>query len=1294
MTLSVTLVHHPDGVPATHWRRLRDAAPGAHGHELDLQISGAHSPSGAELAGALHRWMAEVADGPGPSSPQLSVAGSDLERIPSGSAQIHPGMVVVLLPRRSSPPTGEGPESGLRLIVERGPDSGQVHLLRRGTHTVGRAAERIRIADPTLRRRDLSICVGSRSVRVRRPEAKAPRRRPTTETWAAGSPLTIGDTTLGLLNTPAPLPTTGAWPPGSESVSEKPPEGRHRMMLIMALVPMVIGIVLVTVTGMWFFLLFSAVSAMVAAATLVDALRRRRRFRRAVRRAAHRWADRAERSMATPGQLASAVGRVGGRPASLGAGAVGRDGQKRQYRVLGCGRARQVPDLELPSGVDQPEDTTVEAPLIVETVAGHVTQITGPLRGLRRTARWLLVQLLIRQTGGRGPVVLDGGARSLQSDLAPNLGDLVHGDSEADTDDLVRSSVTPVLLCVADDLQDHDGEMTPAGHRIARRRRQGWHILVLRPEGHTGDGLPWDVQVDLVSGTRTSRDDLGREVGTAEQAEFDGMSDRTASHLLRRALPSCTGLEGAAGIPDHATEPLPPQLMSASSVAGLTTVLGVSADGRENLDLVMDGPHILIAGTSGSGKSELLKSLMLGWAARYGPDELNFMLFDFKGGSTFRQIDSLEHSLGLVTDLSQAQAERTLEGIRSELTRREKLFLEVDAGDYAEFRRLRPDTALPRILVVIDEFRIFTHELPDTMDELMRLATLGRSLGLHLVLSTQRPQGVVTADIRANIGAVIALRLRGTDESQDLVGGPRAGEISRHRPGRGVISRPGDQSVEFQSVLPVPQETVLKVAPTRTEATPTTPHADPGRDSQVVLEVLTQEVSARGLRRRHTPVLQPLPDKLVLAPDHRTEARIGLVDRPSSQSQDELIFDPATDTSLGLIGEGASGGRQALRAAAHQLLEGLRPVHLYLLDGDGSLDRFADHRRVGAYLTDQDGAEFDHLLLRLKDELTRRRSSPGPHTPLVLLMSGHSQWHAMAQSFGASGMDHLLGTLIAEGQPAGITMVISGGRELASGKLGARLTRRIYLPYGVSQDSRFLWPKMREVDPLPGRGVLHAPDEAPPGSEIQLVQEIDSTSPAPPREDEHRPDIIVRPLPEVFTDDTREAVDEAGPIRVGVREFSLDPAALDLHRVTLILGAPGTGRTNALRVIASQRSAALWVEPQTPIPTHLDAAPDLVLVDDADRCTPTHHRLVEQCLDAGAAVVAAAAPSTAIWGQIPWSHHARSSGEHMLLSPTRRGQSDVFATSVPLLDRPIPGRAVHLKATGPEMIHWPRHTDS
>lgn len=1316
MALSVTVVHRPDALPQRLWQRLRHQAPGDHDHELRLILDGGHSPSGAELAQALSRWIRNtLADTP-PRPLDLRVAGAQLAEIPSGSAQIHHGMVVLLTPKSTTASASSAGPLGLRLCVDQGPDAGAVFPLPRGIHELGRAAPRLRITDPALARHHLSLDVGARAVQIQQNTRGKARR--TSRPWSAQDPLRVGSSTLRLFNGSAPVPPRTPWPVAAEPVSEKPPEGRHRMMLLMAMVPLVIGIVLVTVTGMWFFLLFSAVSGLVALATVIDARRRRRVFSAAIAAAAAQWSRRLEQAAATPGQLGLAAQQARGRPSGLGAGAPGRRSDEAPFRAVRCGTGVITPELTLPSGVEMPRDTVVRAPIILGTGPEAVTEIGGPRRAVMRTARWILTQLLIRPAEERATVLLAGAhAASLVEAELRDFAELHRAVTADDIDVSSDDTVTPVLVLSLNDLPEGDITASALDRQTQHALARGWHVLILAPDGSIGPPprCTASVRIDLSSDTLQVRDTSGTWITDAEEVAADGISSSTAAQMLRRSLPSCTDLRGSGGIPAQVQEPLPERLMTGCATTALEAPLGTSAAGPEQLNLVDDGPHILIAGTSGSGKSELLKGLLLGWAARYSPDELNFMLFDFKGGSTFRQLAALEHSLGLVTDLSQAQAERTLEGIRSELTRRERLFFDAGADDYSDYRRQHPELALPRILVVIDEFRIFSHELPETMDELMRLATLGRSLGLHLVLSTQRPQGVVTADIRANIGAVVALRLRSTDESQELVGAPTAGEISRHLPGRAVLARPGEPPVLFQGALPAPSRQELAVTTLREGA-----HRRPGAAtaasvvpeegdtaggatapdqvrtaSTAAYDQLIEEIAQSTVTRSHTPVLPPLPAELFA--DERPQipgAVIGRVDRPSRQEQQDLLFDPTTSTSLGLIGEGSSGGREAVVAIAHQLLSSPAPCHLYLFDGDDSFTRFAGHRRIGALLGEEHLAEVDHLLLRLKDELTRRRSHPGPHIPLVVLMSGHAQWHALSTSFGASSMDHLLGTLIAEGHEAGITVIISGGRELASGKLGARLPRRIYLPFGVSQDTRFLWPKMRQIDAAPGRGIHLSPEEPATGSEIQLT-----TAPAEAPDEtcaaaQHGPALTVRPLPENLPWEAipgaASHVSAGDEILLGVRQFSLTTATATLHGILLVLGTAGTGKSNALHLIGHQRSDALWVTPTTPVPSSLDAAPTLVLVDDADQCAPEHHRLIEQCIGAGAAVVATAAPTPALWSRLPWSHHARTSGEHMLLSPTQRSHSDVFATPVPLVDRPVPGRAVHLRTTGPEMIQWAR----
>ena len=191
-----------------------------------------------------------------------------------------------------------------------------------------------------------------------------------------------------------------------------------------------------------------------------------------------------------------------------------------------------------------------------------------------------------------------------------------------------------------------------------------------------------------------------------------------------------------------------------------------------DIDLVRDGPHGLIAGTTGAGKSELLRTLVVALAAEVSPDHLSFVLIDFKGGATFDTCARLPHTVGVVTDLDEGLAERALVSLDAEIRRRERLLRGVCADDLAVYRRNATD-ALARLVVVVDEFATLANELPDFLTALVGIAQRGRSLGVHLLLATQRPAGVVTDDIRANTNLRLALRVHDRSDALDVVGDER-----------------------------------------------------------------------------------------------------------------------------------------------------------------------------------------------------------------------------------------------------------------------------------------------------------------------------------------------------------------------------------------------------------------------------------------------------------------------------------------------------------------------------------------
>ncbi|MBO0595047.1 hypothetical protein I2485_08545 [Nesterenkonia sp. E16_7] len=1316
MTLACTVVHAPGSVSESLWNLLRLAAGGAHVHELRILLEGATAPCGTQIDDALHAWVRSVRTAGFPGAPGSDV---DVDRSwvavldqrpladhAADSVSIHQGMVVVLHARSRPTRRASPAPPPLRLCLSTGPDSGWMVRIPRGVHVLGRGTQHrgtadIRINDPRLEPCHASITVSAEQVMLTRP-GTAP------QVLRTDAPVSVGGSRVELVQDvpPAALPRT--WPLPPVHVCQEAPAGRHRTMLLMSLAPLVVGIVLVLVTGMWIFLLFSAASALIAVVTLLVAHRHRRRFRRTVRAGAAAWGRQRRDLLAPPGASIRALRARSHPRSSL---TCTEDGGV----VVTVGEAKIDAELQGPGDaealVDLPE-LSVSTATALALRGSECTVLLGPSREQLSVLRWILAQLT-HHFGTAPQVVLAAGpdqiAGAQSADLlsVTELRDYTHV-SVVPRNNLHTTLTTrglrpaagtaPVLLSPA--------QLDPVHIRAALDA--GWHVIVPAQPARAQDStnraseqqapLPrasdgW--QVDLVSG-QIHRIEAGAARRVATGLVPDGLSRRTLHHHLRLGLPRISGEAAETAVPMQCTAAVPDPLMAGSAHLRLETLLGRGAAGEELLDLVEDGPHILLAGTTGAGKSELLKSMLLGWASRYDPSELNFLLFDFKGGSSFQHLARLEHTLSLVTDLTQAQADRALEGVRSELTRRERMFLESGATDYADFRRSRPDRPLARLLVVFDEFRIFTQELPAAMDELLRLATLGRSLGLHLILTTQRPQGVVTADIRANIGSIICLRLRSDDEARELVGTAEPAHIPRGLPGRGVIQRPGEPPAPFHAVQLRERSEKLTARP---ERAPRPAGAAWRETTPQLVKALDAHIRRRQVRRPHTPLLPPLPE-LLRAPLPAEEILLGLLDDPAQQAQRLLHLDLSAGEGVALLGEAGSGGTVCVDSLVRQLLARPGPVHIYLLDGDHSLQGFRSHPRVGSWVTTEHLQEAAHLVSELHRLVVGRRVDPSRERfPLVLVLTGHSRWHGSAYAAGGGDLEYDLGALISEGIGYGLSVLIAGGRELALGRLGSRLPRRIYLPYGVSEDVRHLWPKLRVTDRLAGRGVLITADVPAPGLTLQLVtgtleqsSESSATELIPPVS---RPMLRVQPLPDSVELPALER--ESGALLLGLSQFTHLPARLEDHswQVGLLLGTSQTGKTNALHVVSAQRRCLTIAELSPPGDRGDIAAEgaELLLVDDADRCTPEQHRSIEAWLESGGRVLATAQPSMNVFRQLPWGYRARTGSANFVLSPLSRSQGDAFGISIPILGRLTPGRAVWIGPEKPRIIQWWRHPE-
>jgi S-DNA-T family DNA segregation ATPase FtsK/SpoIIIE len=368
---------------------------------------------------------------------------------------------------------------------------------------------------------------------------------------------------------------------------------------------------------------------------------------------------------------------------------------------------------------------------------------------------------------------------------------------------------------------------------------------------------------------------------------------------------------------------------------------------------------------TGSGKSELLVSWVVALARAATPAEVNFLLVDFKGGSSFAAVSRLQHTVGLITDLDQAAAERALSSLRAELRHRERVLAAAGARSIDE---LSGGQRMPRLVIMVDEFAVVASEFPELQALFADLASRGRSLGIHLILCTQRPAGVVRDSVLANCSLRLSLRVNNGADSTAVVGTPDAAELPVRPAGRCLMSIGGGAPIALQ----VARATLDDVT-----------------------ELVGRYTATSHPVRR--PWCEPLPAivplDLVVAGCTGPGLPFGLTDVPEAQSQPPAIYDPAHDGNLiviGALGSGKSGTLATLQAACR--MGSITPVRIPS-DVEGAWDAVvaavtelhtASDRSTLYLLDDLDALvgmfgqdhqlEFVDLLVRLMREGTGRGS--------------------------------------------------------------------------------------------------------------------------------------------------------------------------------------------------------------------------------------------------------------------------------------------------------------------------------
>lgn len=446
---------------------------------------------------------------------------------------------------------------------------------------------------------------------------------------------------------------------------------------------------------------------------------------------------------------------------------------------------------------------------------------------------------------------------------------------------------------------------------------------------------------------------------------------------------------------------------SASKVTkSMAAPVGVSKTGIVMLDLhdKAHGPHGLVAGTTGSGKSEILQTYILSMATLYHPYEAAFVIIDFKGGGMVNQFAQLPHLLGAITNIDGNAINRSLKSIKAELQKRQKYFAQADVNHIDKYIRKykagEVSEPLPHLIIIVDEFAELKAEQPEFMKELISAARIGRSLGVHLILATQKPAGQVNEQIWSNSRFKLCLKVQSKEDSNEVLKSPLAAEIKE--PGRAYLQVGNNEIFElFQSAYSgVPERedegtgkafTIYEVPDGGKKVPVYVKKKNKGQEGMNnQLEAIVSYVSEyfRSIQIPQLPdiCLPPLRECIEFPPvskeavqEQKKEvgfyAWIGVYDDPDHQNQDQYAVNLSAANMI-IIGSAQTGKTTILQNVIRSLSEQYTPdeVAIYIIDfASMVLKNFETLNHVGGVVSSSEDEKLKNLFKMLWEEMETRK---------------------------------------------------------------------------------------------------------------------------------------------------------------------------------------------------------------------------------------------------------------------------------------------------------------------------------
>ena len=544
-----------------------------------------------------------------------------------------------------------------------------------------------------------------------------------------------------------------------------------------------------------------------------------------------------------------------------------------------------------------------------------------------------------------------------------------------------------------------------------------------------------------------------------------------------------------------------------------------------NVDCYLDvhekyhGPHGLIAGTTGSGKSETLQTYILSLALNFSPEDVSFFIIDFKGGGMANLFERLPHMAGQISNLSGNQIHRAMISIKSENVRRQKIFTEYGVNNINLYTRLYKNNEakepVPHLFIIIDEFAELKKEEPDFMRELISVAQVGRSLGVHLILATQKPSGTVDDNIWSNSRFRLCLRVQDRQDSNDMLHKPDAAFITQT--GRGYLQVGSDEIYElFQSGWSgAPYEennaetdiNVVMLTRTGREALAVSrlrrlrkewgahqKESKLEKKSQdktqltAVVEYLGKKAGELGYckaRQLWMPVLDTqisLAELTNIQPETKKEkwslnAAVGKYDDPQRQQQNTLIVDFAKNGNLSVCGSVVSGKSTFLQTMLMSLFQNYTPEELqcYLIDYSSHLlSPFEKAPHTGGMIYDNQEEKLGNFIHFLESMMEERRKlfqggnyaqyvqAYGQKLPAILVVIDNLG--SMREKTGMK-YDDVLARYVREGVGYGMYLAVTAAGYGIS-EIPGRIADNIRTNISLEQSDKFKYMEVLRVTKL------------------------------------------------------------------------------------------------------------------------------------------------------------------------------------------------------------------------------------